>query len=217
LGLTGKDLTETSLDCVLPGIDVDLAMQRVMGKRKVFVRMLGSFHDHYSPSSDQLAHWLQTANEEDLRAWLHGFIGSSGTLAAVDLFELAKKLHQDVHEQRGISVVDAQHLQHGLSELLAAIPSYLGRELSGHGGIEMPTPAQMTELLSSLLASLAAGQFIPAMTIVDLQMYANAQPQQDERLLLLVKKIESLDYKQARIITESILASDQFKDALDAH
>jgi len=80
----------------LPGIDVELLMTRMKGRRNSVLRLLGLFREQYAGSAATLLALLENGNAEELHRFAHTLKGASSSLGANRLGEFARQLEAAV-------------------------------------------------------------------------------------------------------------------------
>ena len=69
----------------LPGIDVPLALKRMLNKKALFIKIATGFRDRYADAAEQMLNCMITADFEDLSFRAHTLKGVAASLAAENL------------------------------------------------------------------------------------------------------------------------------------
>ena len=83
----------------LPGIDVEGALERLMGKRTLFRKLLRQFGSSHEDTAAALAKFLDADELEKAERLAHSIKGSSGNIGAMALYEAASALEEQLRER----------------------------------------------------------------------------------------------------------------------
>ncbi|MBF0153519.1 MAG: response regulator [Magnetococcales bacterium] len=81
----------------LPGINIEAALARIGGKKKLLLSLLKEFYRDHALAADNIEKLLQSQNEENgvsAKQMVHTIKGMAGNLAAMELFEAARSLEK---------------------------------------------------------------------------------------------------------------------------
>ncbi|MFC1467911.1 response regulator, partial [Verrucomicrobiota bacterium] len=69
----------------IPGVNVDAALQRIGGNKKLYLKLINKFHDHHRDAVAQIQENLSAGKREDAVRIAHTVKGLAGTMGAEDL------------------------------------------------------------------------------------------------------------------------------------
>ena len=90
----GIDLTQ------LPGIDTERALQRMQGKRRLYIKVLHSFCERYGTADSTIATALAERRREDAEREAHSLRGLAANMGAEALSEAADALERAIREHQ---------------------------------------------------------------------------------------------------------------------
>ena len=74
------------------GLNIKDAMVRLMGNKKLYLKILDCFQKDYAQFDTQIVQFLQTGNYEEATIKAHSMKGMSGNLGAEALYEISREL-----------------------------------------------------------------------------------------------------------------------------
>ena len=74
------------------GLNTKDAMARLMGNKKLYLKLLDCFQQDYSQFDEQFILLLQAGNYEEASIKVHSMKGMSGNLGAEALYEISREL-----------------------------------------------------------------------------------------------------------------------------
>ena len=91
--------TQNVLPPILDGIDMDMAMERFLGRQPFFKKMLLSFN-HYTTIGHDIRLALARNDMTSARDMVHTMKGMAGNLAATDLYQAANAMEQAIEQKQ---------------------------------------------------------------------------------------------------------------------
>jgi two-component system, sensor histidine kinase and response regulator len=118
------DIYSTELPVSIPGIDMQSALKRLMGNKKLLNKLLRDFIENYGNISEQIR---EVVARQDLAAAgriAHTFKGVSGNLSASELYAIAQDLEVDIRQNNLDGINDKLlKLDEGIKTVKSAISS----------------------------------------------------------------------------------------------
>jgi CheY-like chemotaxis protein/HPt (histidine-containing phosphotransfer) domain-containing protein len=115
----------------VPGIDLEGALRRFLGKRDVFEQALGSFVRAQRPQVERIAALLAEGQSATLARLLHGLAGGAATLGANALQEAARALENAVRSGATDALPEAQRgLREAFDEVESLVAGGVGKPFS---------------------------------------------------------------------------------------
>jgi len=95
-----ESTTNADLATALPGVDVNNGIQRVLGKREIYLELLRKFMQLFSPMPGKLRHELETGQRNGVIYQVHTLKGVAGNLGATQLYKMAGRLEEQLARER---------------------------------------------------------------------------------------------------------------------
>jgi signal transduction histidine kinase/HPt (histidine-containing phosphotransfer) domain-containing protein len=142
----------------LPGIDVEAALERLRGDRKLLTKLLDDVARHHAEDDELIRSALEAGELDDARARAHTLKGEAGNLSMGVLCEAAAELELAIVEAKEAPAANRSVLDTRLAEVKAALIEVMGsiRSMAGAksedtaatvGAAEQPVdPAQVAEV-----------------------------------------------------------------------
>ncbi|MBF0179895.1 MAG: response regulator [Magnetococcales bacterium] len=157
----------------LPGIDMDLALFRCAGNRKLLMRLLARFATNQATVVARMEDlWARGEHGEAVRL-AHTLKSLAGSLGAVGLQESAQRLERAMRETAEAVPGLLAEIAHGMRPLLRALDRFTGAEVAG---ATIASREEVDALLGQLERPLHARQPRPALAVVD-RLAAMALPE----------------------------------------
>ena len=88
----------------IPGLNLDDALDRVMGNRALYESLLLIYRDQYRSAPDRIEEWIGRGEWQTVEDLVHSIKGTSGMIGAVAVYQAAEPLDQHLKEtiQTGI-------------------------------------------------------------------------------------------------------------------
>ncbi len=187
----------------LPGINIDTALKRVNGNKRLLVQLIKIFASEYSGIKDDVSS-LMADNDWDAAARLiHGLKGVAGNMSAERLHNVAASLELSIRTRDYVAAKSLLSLfEEALDELFrtkAMFKDAIVQESSGVTG----SPAEISLLLGELQHLLE----IHSLDITSiLERLRNLLPEGDNRTQLeaLSAAAQRLDYQQALVLVHNL-------------
>ncbi|MBF0124581.1 MAG: response regulator [Magnetococcales bacterium] len=156
-------LSQWPLPQQLPGINLELGLNRFMGDKALYRRVLANFWRDQSGTAEQLQRLLSQGEIVPAQRLVHTLKGLAGTLGALSLEQAARSLEEELQQQgRPIAATVLQRLTDELTPLLDALAKYFAADetadLSPVALAQQPNWPQLSELLERLDPILQARQ-----------------------------------------------------------
>ncbi len=204
-----SDVTTTDLPESLPGIDVQSALERLMGNRKLFNRLLGNFLNEYANAAEQIRSSLGSEDSESARRLVHTFKGVSGNLSATELYAIAVALETEIRNGNREAAADLLvQLEEAFKTLKeAAVRSSSGEE-SGNWRTGTADKAEVdNQLLAQVIQEMDKSlqkHSLSARNKFNLLRENIPGKEYSEILKQVENCLECLDYKGARIYLNNL-------------
>lgn len=191
----------------LPPFDVQAALGRLNGKKKLYRKLLFKFHDAYIDVIPTLNKMLEDGEMEEAVRLAHTLKGGAGNLEAKDVFEKARVLEEDLKDGR---IEDAHALIIALeSDIKVAVdaiatlkeggvPSAVSAVLANN--VELNSDG-LTPLLNKLNELLDKNSLKARKVFSEIQVVMEGHPS-EHSLSKIETDIESLDFAAAKISLE---------------
>jgi len=122
---------EQALPDVLPGFDLAEGLQRLMGNRVLYRKLLSNFATQYSQAAADIRRALEAGNFEHAHGLVHAIKGVAGNLAAKDLQTQSVALEKLVKHAGPASPPPAEELNLACEAFLGS----LGRAIAAAGSL----------------------------------------------------------------------------------
>jgi two-component system sensor histidine kinase/response regulator len=133
--------TDFKLTEAIPGINMDAALKRLVGNRKLFERLLADFAVANAEVVQNIRRTIEGENFNSAQDQVHTLKGVAGNLSLVEVFEISQRLENAIRQsdKRGmISLLD--ELANSLNPLLARLSAIFQVSVARKAG---PTPLKM--------------------------------------------------------------------------
>lgn len=206
-GVSAKeDVDYSDLEAALPGVDVKAGVRRVVGKRQLYLELLGKFVEQFSVTEIELRKELAAGRQKNAIRRAHTLRGVAGGLGAKQLQNLARQLEGQLTRQETPAVLAAVVLE--LDHLLAAIKAL--PEMNCQESVQdksLGTDSELQEILKQLLKSLKNLQAQAAKQQLALLKEKKWPEEYADHLRQLEKMIEQYQFSPAVELIESISPS----------
>jgi two-component system sensor histidine kinase/response regulator len=194
----------------IPGLEVDQALERVMGNVELYVQLLEIFVADNLETSAAIAQALRDADRNTAARLAHTVKGTSGSIGAVNLFESARKLEEAIRQGDGEAPL-LEDFTGQLSRLLKQVREALDARGAAVPGSVGGADAQQALALATELKRLVddcdgAAELLFSADGNQLQGYADAH-----QLKALRSAIQAFRFDDAAQILEQLI-----KDMADA-
>ena len=191
-----------NLPPMMPGIDVDEALNRFAGNRGFLVKILREFSKGYGNYVQQISTAIHEASLDEAKRLVHTLKGVSGNISAKDLQASARELEQAVKEGRSEEFeILLNKLQSDLDCVLLSIRSLKDKPASDDGktahdsSTEMDPP-EVSRILDKL-AELLRENDLEAEEYMESAKAHILRTGSSEQIQLLQDQISALDFKNA--------------------
>jgi CheY-like chemotaxis protein len=135
---------------VVEGLDAQLGLRRVLGKRALYQSMLTKFVSNQETTAEEIDRALQTGDRATAERLAHSAKGVSGNIGAVRLQELAGQLEREIREGEPLASTRESFAQE-LRRLIAALKAALPQRQAVAADLSLAGP--VLQRLEALLAS----------------------------------------------------------------
>ncbi len=156
---TSESPPDTGVEEPIPeiaGIDIQLGLRRVLGKRKSYLRMLRKFIVNHEKTPEQLNELTAAGDHATTERLAHSLKGVAGSIGATNLQGLAEELETAIREQQPVEIIDTKRVT--VCEELVRLMARINQALPKAGDaapvpqIEAAKAAEVYERLLVLLA-----------------------------------------------------------------
>jgi two-component system, sensor histidine kinase and response regulator len=192
----------------LPGIDLDQALNRVMGNGRLLRKIIVEFVKGNGMSVHMIADAVKGGDPEQALRLLHSFKGLAGNVGAGALFETARDLESALREKR---LEATQALLETLAREMATVRESARMLEEAHSGSATASSAEpeslgaerVAELFKELAKLLSLNRMDAQKQFVALKGHLAGVPE----LETLEEKIDALDFKGALRCLKGIAAT----------
>ncbi|MBF0124751.1 MAG: response regulator, partial [Magnetococcales bacterium] len=127
---------DTSLDIPdLAGVDVDVALRRINGNRKLLRALLMEFHRDFGDAAARVRALLEGGKRRDDRAaaasLVHKLRGITGNISAMELFDATKNFEKDIIEGREETwPASLTALDHAMARVMTGLEEWIQQEVA---------------------------------------------------------------------------------------
>ncbi|MBF0183487.1 MAG: response regulator [Magnetococcales bacterium] len=220
---TVEEIAPIALPEALPGIDLQTALRRLHGNRRVLLALLWEFHRDFAQSAAQLTmallHNKRRDDQKQAERLVHAVKGIAGNLSAMELFSIAKQLEESVRTGQSSEWENLLHeyavaLQRVLTTI-ETLPQPLDAiQISSDPAALMPSrPPLDNEAITALLEQLARyllAQDARAQDIFDQlnpQLPAHLAPPAAQHWQQLREQLDQFQFQQAHATLTAVSAS----------
>ncbi|MEO5370778.1 MAG: response regulator [Magnetococcus sp. DMHC-1] len=202
----------------LPGLDVNAALERLNGNRRLFQSLLFEFHRDYAQSDQTIRTLLTSNNPDDAQSAariVHTVKGMAGNIAAQDLFATAVALEKAMASEKNNLPQMLDLFSRTLAEVVNTIGE-LQRQVKAKEAAKNVAEAGSTKplqmdviipLMAELSQLLRLHAFETLRTFDRLKPLLNgASADVQKELMRMAEQIEKIDFKSARQ-TQTIIAN----------
>jgi PAS domain S-box-containing protein len=133
---------------VIPGVDVNLGLRRVLGKMPLYLKMLSKFVSNQADTANQLRQALAAGDRATAQRIAHSSKGVCGNIGATALQHVAQRLETDIAQGQDVTAAlepFAEALRVLIQHIRAALPADSPEPTSGP-----PDPEKRDAILSQL-------------------------------------------------------------------
>ncbi|NOR64473.1 MAG: response regulator, partial [Candidatus Scalindua sp.] len=220
--MTDMDTSEKSLPAddkrsedaqlpTLPGIDVEAALIRVGGNRKLYKKLLIKFRDDYSNSFDEIQRAIENNNLNDAERYAHTVKGVAGNIGISKLYKVAGDLEAGIRKRetdRYDSMLKkySRELSKALTTLKDLEPEEDISKKEGVSDTRAASPDELVELLEGLMPHIKTRKpkkCAPALEQITKVSWPDHLGKKTKELTKLIGKYK---FKEAGTIVESIIS-----------
>ena len=205
-----KQIEDTQLPA-LPGIDVEAALIRVGGNRKLYKKLLIKFRDDYSNSFHEIQREIENNNLKDAERYAHTVKGVVGNIGISKLHEIAGDLEAGIRK-RETDRYDSMLKKYSkeLSKVLTALKDLKPEEeISKKEGVSdsrAVSPEELVELLEGLLPHIKTRKPKKCTPAIEQISKCSWPDDLDKKVNELTALIGRYKFKEAETIAESIIS-----------
>ena len=189
----------------LPGFDLDRGRHQLAGDEALYRRLLkglrGKLQSNYAPLVDH----LRSGDTEAARRIAHTIKGSAGTLAAVDLQQLAEEIDLTLKEGRPVAADRIDALEQALNE---AEQSLAGLESDHEHAPAADHVAGTSEAVTRLRSHLANSELIEESTLQAALAWLRGQGHDPDRLETLEARVAQMEFEEALETLDTLHSPD---------
>ncbi|CAK0748935.1 two-component system, sensor histidine kinase and response regulator [Gammaproteobacteria bacterium] len=187
----------------LPGVDLDMAIQRMSGNRDLLVNLLKQFGEQFAMASETITGLIAQGQYEGAAQQLHKLKGAAGNLGAIQLHHHATALEQEL--QNGQLPASQTAFAQSLGVVLATITTLPSPPASTGAPCNWPCASALFKKMRTLLDD---GEFIPLELVVELQK-ALPSPSLHNDLARFKEQVSALNYSAASDTMDRLTAITQ--------
>jgi two-component system, sensor histidine kinase and response regulator len=148
-GTPPKDLPEQ-----LPGIDIEAALKRLMGNRKLFIKLLCDFGKNYGGIVGQIRDALAREDMASVRRTVHTLKGVAGNLSATKVYEAAQDMEIAIRKADHARIAAGLDQLEGLLRPVLEGAARLSQRETSQGAPSLPEGLSAVDVskLTALLA-----------------------------------------------------------------
>ncbi len=178
----------------LPGFDLERGRERLAGDEALYLRLLQNFRVRLGEQFAPLVEHLRNDNHEDARRLAHSLKGLAGTLAAVDLQQLAEEMDSTLARKQSLSEERIVVLEEALAQA--------GNALAGlEPGERNVSAAGTAEALDRLRAHLIDNELVAESTLQEASAWLEARGKDTQAL---EEQVNNLDFDSAMKTLEAM-------------
>jgi HPt (histidine-containing phosphotransfer) domain-containing protein len=195
----------------LPGIDVEAALIRVGGNRKLYKKLLIKFRDDYSNSFDEIQRAIENNNLKDAERYAHTVKGVAGNIGINKLQKIAGDLEAGIRKQetdRYDSML--KEFSRELSKALTTLKDLESEEdrykEEGVGATRATSPDELIELLEGLMPHIKTRKPKKCAPAIEQMSQLSWPDHLGKKTKELTGLIGRYKFKEAEAIAESIIS-----------
>jgi HPt (histidine-containing phosphotransfer) domain-containing protein len=205
-----KQIEDTQLP-TLPGIDVEAALIRVGGNRKLYKKLLIIFRDDYSNSFHEIKTALDNENLEEAERLVHNIKGGAGHIGISKLYEIAGELETGIRMRetdRYDSMLKkySKELSIVLTTLKDLEPDEDRNKAEGVSDTRAASPEELVELLEGLIPHIKTREPKECAPAIERISKLSWPDHLDKKVKELTTLIGKYKFKDAEIIAESVIS-----------
>jgi CheY-like chemotaxis protein len=193
------------LPAQLPGFDLEQVLALLGGNRALFKSLAIQFSEQFAETSTEIGKLIQSGSITTATALAHQIKGAAGNLGALKLHKAAEALEMTL--KQGDEPVDNSAFNRTLAEVLRSVSLLEDDATSITSGQEYECDKcdwqRATILFGELQALVEGYDFVPHELIAELQESIACRPLH-ERLEILRRHIDNIEYDKAKIVLDSI-------------
>ncbi|CAK0768162.1 two-component system, sensor histidine kinase and response regulator [Gammaproteobacteria bacterium] len=215
LPMRNKNLenNELQLPESIPGIDVNIALERLNGNRRLYYSLLLDFHRDYAQAGQQMRSFLTGMRKDDSKsaaALAHTIKGLAGNISAIRLFDAASNLEHAIKYSPEKHLNMLEIFESALSEVVEAIetikqckdeaaPIISDQELISSVKASSLDMKNITFLMVELFQQLKQKVYKSQKSFEKLKPYLTHAPEEaHQEVKRLEELIERIDFKGAQ-------------------
>ncbi|PCI28156.1 MAG: hypothetical protein COB67_07035 [SAR324 cluster bacterium] len=191
----------------LPGINTEMALERLEGNEGLYRKILTRFHQKYVGLPDQLRQGMKKIDLPDIKLIAHNIKGLSGNIGAIPLQQAALELESVlVGNQREEVEVKLLRFKKELSLVLGNIKevALFSQELPQKGQEQTILPEQLLTLLEPLQEFLKTQKPKQSQECITKLLNYHVSPLLDGQLLRLEALIKQYQFKDAIQLADNL-------------
>jgi HPt (histidine-containing phosphotransfer) domain-containing protein len=200
----------------LPGIDTESGLARVGGNKKLYRKLLVKLRTDYSNSTEEIKEAIKNNKLDDAERFAHTVKGVAGNIGVDNLQKTAADLEAGIRERKAD---EYENLLNDFSEELDRVITTLQdlkseEENKKEEAIDTvsKSPEELVELLVQLTEQIKTRKPKKCAPVID-QISGVSWPEPfDDKIKEIIKLIGKYKFKDAGIITESIIGKLDKKD-----
>jgi PAS domain S-box-containing protein len=206
-----KQIEDTQLPA-LPGIDVEAALIRVGGNRKLYKKLLIKFRDDYSNSFHEIKNAIENNNLKDAERYAHTVKGVAGNIGVNKLQKAAGDLEDGIRKRETDRYdIMLKKYSKELNKILTTLEDLQHegdryRKEGVGGDTQNSSPDKLVELLEELLPLIKTRKPKKCAPAIEHISKLSWPDHLDKKVKELTKLIGKYKFKEAGKIVESIIS-----------
>ena len=189
----------------LPGFDLDKILVLLNGNRAMLRRLLIQFGETFVDTKDRLYHLLQDKKMAEAAALVHGLKGAAGNLGAIDLYNSAQNLEEEL--TTGAQLVDLERFNLSMDSALKSIFQLAEADLALTVAPEFDCNKcnwqSAANFFKQLQTLLEGDDYVPHELLAELKTSVSCQSIH-QRLQQIEKYVGNFDYCKARKVLAEV-------------
>ena len=197
----------------LPGIDVEAALIRVGGNRKLYKKLLIKFRDDYSNSFHEIKNAIENNNLKDAERYAHTVKGVAGNIGVNKLQKIAGDLEAGIRRKetdkyKAMLNKYSKEMNNTLTSLqvLKDDDEKIKQENTNESETEAQSSEELVELLESLMVNIKTRKPKKCAPAIEQISKLSWPDHLGKKVKELTKLIGKYKFKEAETIAESIIS-----------
>jgi predicted ATPase/signal transduction histidine kinase/CheY-like chemotaxis protein/HPt (histidine-containing phosphotransfer) domain-containing protein len=201
---TGKNAEDKVLELNFAGVNEKNALRRMMGNKNILMKVIKAFILEFGDASAKISGYRSTEDTESLKYFLHSLKGSSGNIAAENLYLKTSEIEMKLKNHLEVTEEEFMELDSLIAELLSNASFFENEAAKAMvEAVNIAKLPKMKEMLVKLKEALEIGSFESEFIFCKIEDSLNGikTPEFDS----LRQAIFSIDYEKSLDLVNSIL------------